>query len=282
MGGGKGARRILAAGLVGVALIAAVGLASRAHTPTGGGPTRSISEDAVLEYVLLLLIALAVVVVPVAVYLFVTGREEERPTLPARKNWMVAVLVAMVVVSIVAALLLRYIHDHRGAHDNPASQLASLARHGTNTVGAVRFDWGPVIVVSVLTVVALAAAAWYLVDRRRAEPTSDEVTAELVLALERTIADLRAEPDPRIAVIAAYAQMERALAEAELPRTPSEAPREYLERVLPDVGAQTASVERLTALFERAKFSPHAIDAAMKEEAISALELLRNDLRSAS
>jgi uncharacterized membrane protein YidH (DUF202 family) len=282
MGGGKGSRRILAGVLVGVVLVAAVGLASRAHTPTGGGPTRSISQDIVLEYVLLLLIALAVVVVPVAVYLFVTGREEERPTLPARKNWMAAVLVAMVVVSVAAALLIRYIHDHRGAPANPASQLAGLARHGTKTVGAVRFDWGPVIVVSVLTVVALAAAAWYFVERRRAEPKPDEVAAELVLALERTIADLRSEPDPRLAVIAAYAQMERALAEAGLPRTPAEAPREYLERVLPDVGAQTASVERLTALFERAKFSPHAIDAAMKEEAIDALELLRDDLRSAS
>jgi hypothetical protein len=40
-------------------------------------------------------------------------------------------------------------------------------------------------------------------------------------------------------------------------------------------------VERLTELFERAKFSPHAIDAAMKEEAIDALESLRDELRSA-
>jgi hypothetical protein len=74
--------------------------------------------------------------------------------------------------------------------------------------------------------------------------------------------------------------MEHALAAARLPRRPDEAPREYLERVLPDVGAQTASVKRLTGLFERAKFSPHTIDASMKEEAIDALESLRNDLRS--
>jgi hypothetical protein len=39
-------------------------------------------------------------------------------------------------------------------------------------------------------------------------------------------------------------------------------------------------VERLTELFERARFSPHAIDGAMKNEAISALESLRDDLRS--
>jgi hypothetical protein len=76
--------------------------------------------------------------------------------------------------------------------------------------------------------------------------------------------------------------MERAFADSELPRRPAEAPREYLGRVLPAVGASTASVERLTALFERAKFSPHTIDATMKEEAIDALESLRDELRSAS
>jgi uncharacterized membrane protein YidH (DUF202 family) len=282
MGGGKGARRLVAGGLVGVALIAAVGLASRAHTPAGGGNTRTISEDVLLEYLLLFFVALAVVVLPVAIYMFVTGREEERPTLPARKNWVLAVFVSMIVGSVVAVLLLRYLHDHHGAHDNPVSQLAGLAKHGSRTAGVVQFDWGPVIVVATLAVVALGAAAWFAVERRRVHRRTELPTAELALALERTIADLRAEADPRKAVIAAYAQMERALAEAELPRGPSEAPREYLGRVLPEVGASTASVERLTELFERAKFSPHAIDAAMKEQAIDALESLRDELRGAS
>lgn len=283
MGGGKGARRLVAGGLVGVALIAAVGLASRAHTPAGGGHTRTISEDVLLEYMLLLFVALAVVVLPVAVYMFVTGREEERPTLPARKNWMKALFFSMIVVSVVAVFLLRYLHNHHGAHDNPVSQLASLARHSTGTPGAVRFDWGPVIVVGILAAVALVAAAWFVLERRHVRTrTEQQPGVELALALERTIADLRAEPDPRKAVIAAYAQMERALAEAGLPRTPAEAPREYLGRVLPEIGASMTSVERLTELFERAKFSPHAIDPAMKEEAIDALESLRDELRSAS
>ena len=154
-------------GLVGVALIAAVGLASRAHTPAGGGHTRSIGQDILMEYLLLLSVALAVVVLPVAVYLFIAGREEERPALPARKNWMMALLVSMIVLSVVAVLLLRYLHDHHGAHDNPVSQLAGLAKNGSRTAGAVRFDWGPVIVVSILAVVALAAAAWFVVQHRR-------------------------------------------------------------------------------------------------------------------
>jgi len=282
MGGGKGSGRILVGALVGVALVAAVGLASRAHTPAGGGHTRSISRDILLEYLLLLLVALAVVVVPVALYLFVAGREDDVvSTLPARKNWMPALLISMIAVSVVAVLVLRYVHDHRGAHSNPASELLGLAKHGTRTTGVVGFDWGPVIVVSSLTVLALGACAWLLREHRRSKPKRPQVAAELAVLLERTIADLRAESDPRAAVIAAYAQMEHALAGVGLSRRADEAPREYLGRVLPDVGAQTASVERLTRLFERAKFSPHAIDAAMKDEAIDALESLRDDLRSA-
>jgi Domain of unknown function (DUF4129) len=281
MGGGKGSGRILVGALIGVALVAAVGLASRAHTPAGGGHTRSISEDIFLEYLLLLLVGLAVVVVPVALYLFVAGRDDDEPALPERKNWMLPLLFSMIVVSVAAVLVLRYVHDHHGAHNNPTSELIGLAKHGTRATGAVGFDWGPVIVVASLTVVALAAGLWLVREHRRTQPRRTQVAAEFAVLLERTIADLRAEPDPRTAVIAAYAQMEVALADVGLRRRADEAPREYLGRVLPDVGAQTASVERLTRLFERAKFSPHAIDAAMKDEAIDALESLRDDLRSA-
>jgi hypothetical protein len=219
-------------------------------------------------------------VVPVALYLFVAGRDDDEPALPERKNWMLPLLFSMIVLSVVAVLVLRYVHDHHGAHNNPASQLIGLAKHGTRATGAVGFDWGPVIVVSSLAVVALAAGLWLVREHRRTQPRRTQVAAELAVLLERTIADLRAEPDPRTAVIAAYAQMEVALADVGLRRRADEAPREYLGRVLPDVGAQTASVERLTRLFERAKFSPHAIDAAMKDEAIDALDSLRDDLRS--
>ncbi len=127
---------------------------------------------------------------------------------------------------------------------------------------AATFDWGPVIVVGSITLVVLAALGFWALQHRRQRTVAKQAipAAEFAAAVERTIADLRAEPDPRRAVIAAYAQMEQALGLAGLPRDPSEAPREYLGRVLPQVGAGADSVGRLTSLFERAKFSPHAID----------------------
>ena len=73
-----------------------------------------------------------------------------------------------------------------------------------------------------LALVAIAVVAWYLsyrARRRRLEPMSDALLPVLADVLDETIDDLRAEADPRRAVIAAYARMERALAAYGLPRT---------------------------------------------------------------
>jgi hypothetical protein len=98
--------------------------------------------------------------------------------------------------------------------------------------------------------------------------------------LDESIADLRAEPDPRRAVIAAYARMERALAAQGLARAQAEAPVEYLTRVLRRLKVSSGAVGSLTHLFERAKFSSHQVDAAMRTEAIGALVEVRDELKA--
>jgi hypothetical protein len=97
--------------------------------------------------------------------------------------------------------------------------------------------------------------------------------------LDETLDDLRAEADPRRAIIAAYARLERVLAANGIARRASETSDEYLARVLSNLELDSGAVERLTALFERAKFSQHDVDTAMKEEAIGALEQARDELR---
>lgn len=282
---GSGRRRILIGGGALLGLIALVGLASRAQTPTGGGHTRALSSHILLEYTLLLMIAAAVVIIPATIYLFVAGKGEDDVVLPPRRNWMLALLLTMGGFALVAVVLLAagYFKRHAdGRPGNPLSALLGLANRNTGPREAVPFDWAPVIVVSSLTVVGIVAAAFVLLRARTPKQVRPGVAAELARALDLTLDDLRADPDARRAVIAAYAQMERALARAGLPRKTSEAPREYLQRTLPAVGAGADSIERLTVLFERAKFSPHAIDDEMKDEAIAALESLRDELRSAS
>ena len=99
--------------------------------------------------------------------------------------------------------------------------------------------------------------------------------------LDETLDDLRAETDPRRAVIAAYARMERALAAYGLPRSPAEAPDEYLQRIFADLDVSRRATSRLTALFAWAKFSGHDVAPEMKQEAIEALEAVREELRAA-
>ena len=101
--------------------------------------------------------------------------------------------------------------------------------------------------------------------------------------LDDSLDDLRAERDPRKAVIATYARMETTLAGAGLPRAAAETPLEYLGRVLRELLHTSAeAVARLTSLFERAKFSTHEIDGGMKNDAINALVTMRDELRAAA
>lgn len=261
-------------------LLGAVGLASRAHTPSGGGPTRTLSGDVLLEYALLLVAALAVVAIPVSLYALVLGRDDETDRPPSRRNWMRSLLVTMAGLSVVAFLLLwsGHFRRHDGGAARPASPLADLAKQRVSAPRAVRFDWVPVIVVSSLGAAGLAAGL-VLAARRRSGAVAADIRDALALALDEVLDDLRADLDPRTTVIAAYAQMERVLARHGLPRAASEAPREYLLRVLPGVGAGAESAERLTTLYEHARFSDHEIDGNMKDEAIEALTSVRNELR---
>jgi hypothetical protein len=143
------------------------------------------------------------------------------------------------------------------------------------------FRWIPAVAVGSSI---LAGAAVYVVSRRRRRrgETDEDVAAALARALDDALGDLRSEQDPRRAVIAAYARMERLLATYGIPRRPSETPFEYLSRVLIDLHAGATPVFELTALFERAKFSHHAIEPELKDEAIDALAAVRDELRKAA
>jgi hypothetical protein len=134
--------------------------------------------------------------------------------------------------------------------------------------------------VALLAMVAIVAAQ-IRADRRRRRPPPTRAE-RLIGLLDDTLEDLEHDPDPRRAVIAAWARMERGLAAAGLPRRPSEAPFEYAARVLETSLARPASVQRLTGLFERAKFSQHAIGPAERDEAVAALRAVRRELAEAA
>ena len=98
--------------------------------------------------------------------------------------------------------------------------------------------------------------------------------------MEAAIGALDAETDPRRAVIAAYGAMQRELGEHGVARSPTEAPREYLQRALTASRATEREARTLTGLFEEARYSTHPIPERLREAALSALRSLQRRLQA--
>jgi hypothetical protein len=85
-------------------------------------------------------------------------------------------------------------------------------------------------------------------------------------------ADLRAEPDARVAIIRAYGRFERALAAARAPRAAWQTPAEFMRTTLARLPVPAAPVRRLTALFEIARFSIHPLGVEARDAACDCLD----------
>ncbi len=127
---------------------------------------------------------------------------------------------------------------------------------------------------AVLLVVALRRRLEEPVERPRA-PQYAERLHEVVIA---SLDDLRSEPDPRRAVIAAYRRMESALADVGLPRRAWEAPREYSGRAQLHLELSERPLHELTSLFERARFGAGAVGEPLRAQAIKSLSAVGEEL----
>jgi hypothetical protein len=281
-----GRRNLILAGML-VGLIALVAVASRGHSPAGNATTHGIDSKLIWEFVLVGVLALFIVCFPVALWVIVTTRLETAVSQEKRRQRTVKrvlVFLAILLVAVVVAVLRADGRHHKPKPlATPPSGGAGVNTHN-NPGKPIPFDWLPAIVMLSIALVGAVVVA-YLMFRRppTRRPTQAELAARLSAVLDDSLDDLRAETDPRRAVIATYARMEVTLAGAGLPRAAAETPLEYLGRVLRELLHTSAeAVARLTALFERAKFSTHEIDAAMKNDAIDALATMRDELRAAT
>ena len=166
-----------------------------------------------------------------------------------------------------------------GHSAQPGSGLHASRTNGTSRRGA-RLRWDEIAIVAALLAAAGVAAFATSRSSKTLKAWRFRSHEDIAFALDESLDDLRREPDLRRAIIAAYARMERALAAAGIPRRPSEAPLEFLARALEGLDASADAVRRLTDLFEWAKFSPYQPDERMRDEAIAALEAVRDELRA--
>src|SRR5262245_37055720 len=266
-------------------LLALVAAVSRAHHTPGGHAGVHSPPSGVGDYLFSIFLLLAVVVTLFLIWLFFA----ERDLLVAQRKrgrGATQALVSIMVFALIAAGITHFSGLRRHAMSSfgqlQGGRHAKALKQGLKGGRrATEFKWLPVFIA---TAAGLAVLGFVGVRSLRRERQGLLEAAELQQAFEElvedTLADLYAETDPRKAIIAAYARVERLFAAYGNPRHRSEAPTEYLERVLPELRASGAALRRLTALFEWAKFSAHDVDRPMRDEAIAALVEVRDELRA--
>jgi Domain of unknown function (DUF4129) len=280
-----GRMRLVLGALAMLVLVGVVAIAATGSTPSGtsdGRPPADLVLDTVFSLALLALIPGAALLV----YGLMQRKEIAREIASGKhRRTNLAQVAFFVVFSAVVFLGLRNAEFKLGGETTgvevggetlptPSGQPTSDER-----VYEPEFAWIPVILVVALAVFAVVAHFLASRRRQRAEATVEQVAEEVAGSLDDTLDDLRTEPDPRRAVVAAYARLERALASAGLPRRPAETAEEYVVRILGRLEVDMAPVRRLTGLFTAAKFSHHEIDDGMRLDAIEALEQVRDELR---
>lgn len=280
------ARKLIPVGAAVTALLVLAGIASHGRplsTGRGSGPSASFF-DYVATTVMLLAVAMLVVVVVV----LLTG-DKPASGAPRRGRWnVVSGLLMFAAACGIAYVLanskfqerLRAVEQRMHQQQQPQGTLP----HAKTSPGPrrnARIRWDEVAIVLVLVA---GIGVWFYVRREQRKPLRPLALrrrAAVARALDDSLDDLRADPNIRRAIIAAYARMERALGGAGVVRRPAEAPFEYLERSLLELDAGAGAARRLTDLFERAKFSQHEPGEPMRSEAIDALVAVRDDLQAA-
>jgi hypothetical protein len=277
--------RIVWALLAPVGLIVLVGVVVAASSGHAVGRGSLESETATGAFATLLFALGAIWVAGLLVASPLMSGLTARAEVAQRRRWSEAFAMFLLVLAILAALSgSGRLGDRSQSADQPAQTANGQDPRGrelrTRLLEPPPIDWVIVLVVFGVALVAFSSVAAMMI--RGNKHVRRELEARKVLAeiLDDTLDDLRAENDPRKAVIAAYSRMERSLASFGLPRRPFEAPGEYLTRVLEELRSGSPAARRLTELFERAKFSQHTVDAAMKDEAIDAVVTLRDELRA--
>jgi Domain of unknown function (DUF4129) len=282
------AARVLVPALVVLALVGVVAIAATGSTSTGTNRVRSPS-DTLLDTIL----SLGLVAPLLGAVLLVYGLSQRKAIseeVASGRYRRTSLVVLFVFVSIFVVAVRRFSKRELAPDDSELGDL--VFPPGQRPIpeapdpGAATYEptfaWVPIGVM--VGLVAAGVMAYFVAQRRATRAARDEeaLAEQLVVVLDETLDDLRAESDPRRAVIAAYARLERVLAAYGAARRRAETPDEYLARVLGELAVDAEAVRRLTDLFSWAKFSQHAVDIAMKGEAIDALEHVRDELREAA
>jgi hypothetical protein len=232
-----------------------------------------------------LLAALSLSFVIAALILRITMVSRRTTNLRAQKTpwWSrlvsFAVIVLILRIAVSSEFIRQRLNDLTQRFAQPTPTATASVTPGSAVPHVTSRPLGVALTIALALILALAVAGIvFLLARVKGEVAPPLPDDPLVGVLDAGIDDLRRIADPRQAVIACYARMERLMSSSGIPRLLSDTPTEFLARVLQHRSVSAASAVRLTTLFERAKFSPHQVDEQMREEALDALQQVRDEL----
>jgi hypothetical protein len=242
-----------------------------------------------------LVAATTIVIAATAIVMLVAARsrrasedaEAEPQREPFRRTWWGQVLGPVIaMIPLLAIVAIMWMDGGR-----LANELLAFGRWLNGGAGVVDPANAPVVVplpwlgftvglvALVVALLMLACALVVLFAERVAawlSGTEEAGEAEALLeVVDEGLDDLADEPEPRAAIIAAYRRFERAAARARVRRAPWQTAGEFMrdaQRHLPIPGL---AVERLTRLFELARFSDHPVRASDRDLARACLEEIR-------
>jgi hypothetical protein len=137
------------------------------------------------------------------------------------------------------------------------------------------------VVGAAVTLLLLTPAAVVARRRRARRARADvvpDVAAQVGSGLRGSMAELEGERDPRVAIQRAYVRMEESFGAIELVRARDETPSEFTTRVLRVLGASAGAASDLTALFEVARFSDHAMSEGNRGRAIASVRRVEAEI----
>jgi Domain of unknown function (DUF4129) len=138
------------------------------------------------------------------------------------------------------------------------------------------------VVVLLVTLLVRGAVRRVSVDAdpvvRRPQQDSHQ---EVMAALAQGLAELD-EGDPRQAVIACWVRLERAAEDAGMQRKPGDTPTDLVLRLLGGRSVTSSVLNDFADVYREARYSPHPVGTASRDQARAALRLLRDELGAMS
>jgi hypothetical protein len=275
------ARALVVAGIAAILLVIVAAATSGGFAlgdRDGSGGLVAPRLPSFAAWILVPLLLLAVVASLTVMTQVVVGRQTPRPArMPIWAQLATLIFVVLSVVALQQAGILQR-DEGRGRPGAEATTAPKSPDEGADSVTRSRALGVAVTVVLVVVLAGILLLMFSILrkERGRIQAPGDAETDALLEAVDAGIEDLSNIEDPRAAVIACYARLESSLRATGLARRPSEAPLEFLERVLVERRVLEESAGRLTALFERARFSPHEVDESMRGDALAALREARD------